>query len=457
MKKETYADAKVENVYKLDGYVPIAKAIPFGLQHVLAMFIANVAPLILIAGVAVYNGKPFSSLETARLIQNCMLIAGIGTLIQLYPIGPIGSRLPIVMGLSFTFLAAAMNAAGQDYGYMVGAIIIGGIFEGILGLTAKYWRKFISPMVAACVVISIGLSILNVGVQSFGSSAKYDMGAWQNLLVATITLISALIFHIKLKGIFKQMYVLLGMLVGYVVSIFFGMVDFAAMGKTISEMGIIAIPQLCAYTPKFNLSHILSFCLIFVVSAVETIGDTTATAKEGLHRDVTSKEISGSLGVDGFISAISGGIFGCSPITSFSQNVGLIAMTHVVNRFCILFGALAMILGGLFPPIGAFLTTLPDCVLGGCTVIMFGSIFMSGIRMMHDAGLDNRNVLIAATSICLGVGVTQVDGFFSHLPHVFGDIFAGNMVAGVFVVALIMDLCLPKDPKYYETDVPKGE
>ena len=141
MKKETYADAKVENVYKLDGYVPIAKAIPFGLQHVLAMFIANVAPLILIAGVAVYNGKPFSSLETARLIQNCMLIAGIGTLIQLYPIGPIGSRLPIVMGLSFTFLAAAMNAASQDYGYMVGAIIIGGIFEGILGLTAKYWRN----------------------------------------------------------------------------------------------------------------------------------------------------------------------------------------------------------------------------------------------------------------------------------------------------------------------------
>ena len=153
--------------------------------------------------------------------------------------------------------------------------------------------------------------------------------------------------------------------------------------------------------------------------------------------------------VDGFASALSGGVFGCSPITSFSQNVGLISMTHVVNRFTIMFGALAMILGGLFPPIGAFFTTLPDCVLGGCTVIMFGSIMMSGVRMMHDAGMDQRNTLIAATSICLGVGVTQVDGFFNELPSFIGDIFAGNMVAGVFVVGLILDLCLPRDPSHY--------
>ena len=156
------------------------------------------------------------------------------------------------------------------------------------------------------------------------------------------------------------------------------------------------------------------------------------------------------------MSAISGGVFGVSPITSFSQNVGLIAMTHVVNRFCIMFGALAMILGGLFPPIGAFFTTLPDCVLGGCTVIMFGSIMMAGVKMMIDAGLDNRNTLIAATSLCLGVGVTQVEGFFDYLPSIFGEIFAGNMVAGVFVVGLIMELLLPKDPAKYEAYVEHG-
>ena len=440
----------MENIYRLEGRVPVGKAIPFGLQHVLAMFVANVAPLIIIASVAVYNGSPFTAIETAQLLQNCMIIAGIGTLIQLYPIWKIGSGLPVVMGLSFTFLAACLSTASQDYGIMVGAIIVGGCFEGVLGLTAKYWRRFITPTLSACVVVAIGLSILNVGVSSFGSSSAYPLGSWQNLLVATLTLAAALIFHTTLKGVAKQLYVLLGLLVGYVVSIFFGMVDFGAMADTIREMGVVAVPRLFAYRPQFQPGAILSFCLVFIVSAVETIGDTTATCTGGLGRDITADEVSGSLCVDGFISAVSGGVFGCSPITSFSQNVGLISMTHVVNRFCIMFGALAMILGGLFPPIGAFFTTLPDCVLGGCTVIMFGSIMMSGIKMMLEAGMNNRNTLIAATSICLGVGVTQVDGFFNNLPAVFGDVFAGNMVAGVFVVGLILELCLPKDPKYYE-------
>ena len=446
MKKTTTPqDVRVENVYHLDGRVPIDKAIPFGLQHVLAMFVANVTPLILIASAAVYNGQPFTAIETARLIQNCMIIAGIGTLLQLYPLGFLGSGLPVVMGLSFTFLAACMTAASKDYGIMIGSIIVGGCFEGILGLTAKYWRKIITPILSACVVVSIGLSILSVGVSSFASSPAYPLGSWQNLLVAVITLGAALFFHTTLKGIAKQLYVLFGMIVGYIVSIFFGMVNFGKMASTIHSLGIIAVPQLVAFKPRFQIGSILSFCLIFIVSAVETIGDTTATCTGGLGRDITGKEVSGSLCVDGFISAVSGGVFGCSPITSFSQNVGLISMTHVVNRFCIMFGALAMILGGLFPPIGAFFTTLPDCVLGGCTIMM------SGIKMMHDAGMNNRNTLIAATSLCLGVGVTQVKGFFGHMPSVVGDIFANNMVAGVFVVGLILELCLPRDPKRYES------
>lgn len=444
-------ESSIDNIYRLDGRVPIGKAIPFGLQHVLAMFVANVAPLIIIASVAVYNGVPFTAAETAQLLQNCMLIAGIGTLVQLYPVWKVGSGLPVVMGLSFTFLAAAMTTASQDYGIMVGAIIVGGCFEGILGLTAKYWRRIISPTLSACVVISIGLSILNVGVSSFGSSSAYPLGSWQNLLVAVITLAAALVFHTMLKGVAKQLYVLLGMLVGYVVSIFFGMVDFGTMADTISQLGVVAVPRLFAYKPQFQLGAIFSFALVFIVSAVETIGDTTATCTGGLGRDITEKELSGSLCCDGFVSAISGGVFGCSPITSFSQNVGLISMTHVVNRYCIMFGALAMILGGLFPPVGAFFTTLPDCVLGGCTVIMFGSIMMSGAKMLQDAGMTNRSTLIAATSICLGVGVTEVDGFFDNLPAVFGEVFAGNMVAGVFVVGLIMELCLPRDPARYET------
>lgn len=448
--QEINASVSVDNIYKLDGRVPVAKAIPFGLQHVLAMFVANVTPVMLIASVAVYNGVAFTAIDTALLIQAAMLVAGIGTLIQLYPIWRIGSRLPVVMGLSFTFLSAMMTLAARDYGLMIGAVLVGGCIEGLLGMTAKYWRRFVSPIVSACVVTTIGFSLLSTGISSFASSSVYPTGAWQNLLVAVITLAACLIYNSLAKGFWKQLYVLFGLIVGYIVSLFFGMVDFSSMKNTVQELGIIALPKLFAYTPKFEIGAIVSVTLVFLVSAAETIGDTSAVCTGGLGREITEKEVSGSLGCDGFISAISGGVFGCPPITSFSQNVGLVAMTKVVNRFTIMFGALAMILGGLFPPIGAFFTTLPDCVLGGCTVIMFGSIMMSGVHMLQDAGMNQRNTLIAATSICLGVGATQVDGFFDNLPSVFGEIFAGNMVAGVFVVGLILEICLPKDISKYE-------
>ena len=445
--KKVHQEARIENVYQLEGRVPVGKAIPFGLQHVLAMFVANIAPLIIIASVAVYNGQAFTTIETAQLLQNCMLIAGIGTLIQLYPIWKIGSGLPVVMGLSFTFLAACMSAASQDYGIMVGSIIVGGIFEGILGLTAKYWRRFVSPIVSACVVTTIGFSLLSTGISSFASSAVYPTGAWQNLLVAVITLAACLIYNSLAKGFWKQLYVLFGLIVGYIVSLFFGMVDFASMKNTVQELGLIALPKLFAYTPKFEIGAIVSVTLVFLVSAAETIGDTSAVCTGGLGREITEKEVSGSLGCDGFISAISGGVFGCPPITSFSQNVGLVAMTKVVNRFTIMFGALTLILAGLFPPVGAFFSTLPDCVLGGCTVIMFGAIIVSGVTMLGECGFDQRNTIIAATSFAIGIGVTQVPEFFSGMPQIVSDIFANNPVAGVFVVAMILSLTLPKKVK----------
>ena len=336
--KKSNASVSVDNIYKLDGRVPVAKAIPFGLQHVLAMFVANVTPVMLIASVAVYNGVAFTAIDTALLIQAAMLVAGIGTLIQLYPIWRIGSRLPVVMGLSFTFLSAMMTLAARDYGLMIGSVIVGGCIEGLLGLTAKYWRRFVSPIVSACVVTTIGFSLLSTGISSFASSSVYPTGAWQNLLVAVITLAACLIYNSLAKGFWKQLYVLFGLIVGYIVS--FGMVDFSSMKNTVQELGIIALPKLFAYTPKFEIGAIVSVTLVFLVSAAETIGDTSAVCTGGLGREITEKEVSGSLGCDGFISAISGGVFGCPPITSFSQNVGLVAMTKVVNRFTIMFGAL---------------------------------------------------------------------------------------------------------------------
>lgn len=453
MKKQTVGAApSIDNIYRLDGKVPVAKAIPFGLQHVLAMFVANVAPIILVAQVAVYNGIAFTEIETARLIQNAMLIAGIGTLIQLYPIWRIGSKLPVVMGISFTFVSAMMVYAAQDYGIMIGGIIVGGCIEGVLGLTVKYWRRFVAPIVSACVVTTIGFSLLSVGINSYGASNAYDFGSWQNLLVGTITLVTCLVYQALAKGFWKRLYVLAGLVVGYIAAICFGMVDFAQIGSTVSELGVVSFPQLLHFTPKFELGAIVSITLVFFVSAAETIGDTTAVCNGGLGRDITVRELSGSLSCDGFISAVSGGVFGCSPITSFSQNVGLVAMTKVVNRFTIMFGALALVLAGLFPPIGAFFSTLPECVLGGCTVMMFGAIIVSGVTMLSQCGLDQRNTLIAATSLSIGIGVTLVSGFFDHMPKLIGDIFAGNPVAGVFVVAMVLSLAMPKHVKAESID-----
>lgn len=438
--------ASTDNIYRLDGRVPILKAIPFGLQHVLAMFISNITPIILVASVAKYNGVAFTEVEAARLIQSAMIIAGIGTLIQLYPIWKIGAKLPVVMGVSFTFVGAIMAVASSyDYGVVVGAIIVGGCIEGILGLTAKYWRRFVAPIVSACVVTTIGFSLLSVGVTSMaGGSNAPDFGSWQNLTVGAITLVACLTFQAVAKGFWKQLNILFGLLVGYIAAICFDLVDFSAIGATVDQLGVVALPRLFQFAPKFEIGPIISITLVFLVSAAETIGDTTAVCTGGLDRDITEKEISGSLCCDGFISVVSGGVFGCTPITSFSQNVGLVAMTKVVNRFTIMFGAAALILAGLFPPIGAFFSTMPECVLGGCTVMLFGSIIVSGVHMLAECGMSQRNTTIAAAAFSIGIGVTLVDGALAALPQIVQDIFVDNPVAGVFVISIILSLVLPK-------------
>lgn len=297
-------DYDVSNIYKLDGRVPVSMAIPFGLQHVLAMFVSNVTPIILISDVALYNGNIFSSLDIALLVQAVMLIAGIGTLIQLYPIWKVGAKLPVVMGLSFTFLSPMMILASRDYGLLVGAVMVGGIIEGLLGLTAKYWRRFVNPIVSACVVTTIGFSLLSTGISNLATSNAYPLGSWQNLTVGALTLLACLLFHSFTKGFWKNLYVLLGLAVGYIISIFFNMVNFSQMMATINELGVVSFPRLFRFAPKFDIGSIISVTLVFLVSAAETIGDTTAICTGGLNRDITEKEVSGSLCCDGFMSAI---------------------------------------------------------------------------------------------------------------------------------------------------------
>lgn len=427
----------INNIYKLDGKVPVAKAIPFGLQHILAMFVANIAPIIIVAGACGLDTK-----DTATLIQTAMIIAGIGSMIQLYPIWRIGSGIPIVMGISFTFVSV-FCFIGPKYGYgaIVGAVIVGGIIEGLLGLFAKYWVKLISPIVAASVVTAIGFSLLSVGATSFGGgSGATDFGSAKNLILGTITLVVCIVFNILAKSYWKQLSVLVGLIVGYIVAICMGMVDFSG----IMDAGVFSLPKFMPVEPIFNVGAIVSVLVIFLVSATETIGDTSALAASGLGREATTKELSGSIAVDGFVSSISGA-FGCMPITSFSQNVGLVSMTKVVNRFTIFTGCVIMVLAGLFPMFGAFLATLPDAVLGGCTLMMFGNIVISGLQMIAKCGFTQRNITIAALSLSIGLGFTQVPEIFAIFPQMVQNVFAENCVAVVFLVAIILNLVLPKN------------
>ena len=434
------ADCSINNIYRLEGRVPIGKAIPFGLQHILAMFVSNLAPITIIAGA---SKTPLTPAQLGMLLQNAMFVAGIATMIQLYPIWRIGSKLPVVMGVSFTFVTV-LSTISANYGYpaVVGAVLVGGLFEGTLGLMAKYWRKIITPIVAASVVTAIGFSLFTVGARSFGGGYNDDFGSAQNLILGTVTLAACLLWNIFAKGYLKQLSVLAGLVVGDILAITIGKVDLSM----IMSGGIISLPHLMPFKPEFYPGAIISACIIFLVSAAETIGDTSALVAGGLNRKITGEEISGSLGCDGYGSVISG-LFGCPPVTSFSQNVGLVNMTKVVNRFTIMTGAACMILAGLLPPVGNFFASLPDAVLGGCTIMMFGTILTSGIQMVADCGFSQRNITIAALSLSIGIGFTTASevGIWDIFPPMIQSVFSANVVAVVFVVSIILSLILPKD------------
>ena len=430
------------SIYSLQGRVPLIQAVPFGLQHVLAMFVANITPIIILANVASVSPE-----LSAALIQNCMIIAGIGTLVQLYPVWRIGSRLPIVMGISFTFLSLAIViASSQGMGTLMGAVIVGGLVEGCLGLVPRLWTRLISPIVAATVVTAIGFSLLPIGANSFaGGVGSPSFGSADNWIVGTVTLLTCLLTQVLARGFLRSLSVLVGLAVGYVLAVCMGMVDFSAL----SGVGVVALPTIMPFTPEFHLDAILAIVCVFLVSATETIGDTSALCSGALGRDVTTKEMGASVACDGFVSTIAG-IFGCTPITSFSQNVGLAAISKVVNRFVIATGAAIMILGGLFPAIGTVLTTIPQPVLGGCTIMMFGSILFAGFGMMAKTGFSQRNMIIAALSLSVGLGFTQCTGMFNIFPQIVQTVFAENCVAVVFILAVILNLVLPR-----EVDTPK--
>lgn len=429
---------KEKAIYKLDGRPKLTQAIPLGLQHILAMFVGNVTPLIIIS-----NVLNLDSQTKASLIQCAMLVSGLVTLIQCYPLGPIGARLPIVMGTSFGFVPAA-TAIGVKYGMegILGACLVGAIFQMIVGgLVLKHIRKYFPPVVTGIVVLTMGIALLPTGVNYFaGGVGASDFASPSNLLLGTIVLITVIFFKQYTKGMLSISSVLIGLIVGYIVAIPMGKIDFSSL----SQVSFLSVPVPFKLGFEFHVDAIIAMIFVYMVSTVETIGDTTAIANSGLGREASEKEIIGSVLADG-IGSLLGAVFSVLPNTSFGQNVGIVAMTKIVNRFVVATGAFILIIAGIFPKVGALISLMPSSVLGGASIVMFSMIVVSGIKLITTDKLTERNTMIIAVSLGLGLGVAYVPGFFDAFPESIQLIFGESKTVLPALLAVVLNIVLPNE------------
>lgn len=425
-------------IYQLDGRPKLTEAIPLGLQHILAMFVGNVTPLIIISNVLSLDAS-----TKALLIQCAMFVSGIVTLIQCYPLGPIGAKLPIVMGTSFGFVPAA-TAIGVKYGIegILGACLIGALFQILVGgLVLKHIRKYFPPVVTGIVVLTMGIALLPTGVNYFaGGVGAADFASPSNLFLGTIVLITVIFFKQYTKGMLSISSVLIGLIVGYLVAIPMGKIDFSSL----SQAAFVSIPVPFQLGFSFHMDAIIAMIFVYMVSTVETIGDTTAIANSGLGREASEKEIVGAVLADG-IGSFLGAIFNVLPNTSFGQNVGIVAMTKIVNRFVVATGAFILIIAGIFPKVGTLISLMPASVLGGASIVMFSMIVVSGIRLITTDKLTERNAMIIAVSLGLGLGVAYVPGFFDAFPESIQLIFGESKTVLPAILAVILNMVLPKE------------
>ena len=457
------AGESMSSPYHFEGRISLKQAIPLGLQHVLAMFVGNLTPILIIT--AACGSDDFASIQVA-LLQNAMLVAGIVTLVQLYAIGPVGGKVPIIMGTSSGFIGvfqSVVNIMGGGilaYGAIMGASLIGGIFETVLGAFLKPLRRFFPAVVTGTVVLAIGLSLIGVGVGSFGggSSAK-DYGSAENLLIALVVMIIILSLKHGTKGLASSSCILIGIIAGYIICAVLGMIlpttavtaDGVEYTKAwvlnwdkVAQASWVAIPEILPVKPVFDLRAIIPVMIMFIVTAVETVGDISGCIEGGMGREATDSELAGGVMCDGIGSTFAA-LFGVLPNTSFSQNVGLVTMTKIVNRFALSCGAIFLILCGLLPKLAALISIMPQCVLGGAAVIMFSSIVMSGIQLVTKEQLTARNMTIVSVALGLGYGIGANSSVLSGLPDFVGLIFGGSGIVPAAFVAIILNVLLPKE------------
>ncbi len=455
----------LDPAYDFNAPMPLARAIPLGLQHVLAMFVGNLTPLLIICGACGIAGAEFADLRIS-LLQNAMIVAGLVTLVQLYSIGPCGGKVPIIMGTSSGFIgvfngvAATLGSGVLAYGAMMGASIVGGLFEGVLGVFLKPLRRFFPAVVTGTVVLSIGLSLISVGMNSFGGGFKAkDFGSAENLGLGLFVLVVILIFKHGTKGITSYSSILMGIIAGYIASIFMSFVlpttavtakgveytkSWVINWDKVSQAAWFDIPELFPVDIVFDMRAIIPVAIMFIVTAVETVGDISGVMESGFGREATDKELSGGIICDGIGSSFAA-VLGVLPNTSFSQNVGLVAMTKVVNRFALATGAIFLVLCGLIPKLGAIVSIMPQSVLGGAAVMMFSSIVVSGIQLITKEPLNARSLTIVSVALGVGYGMGANPGVLAHAPQFVKLIFGGSGIVPAAMVAILLNVVLPKE------------
>jgi len=422
---------------------PMGEAIPLGIQHVLAMFASNVTPSIIVAGAA---GLAFGGAEQVYLIQMAMLFAGIATLFQTIGFGPVGARLPIMQGTSFAFVGVLAGiAATQGLGVALTSCLIGGTIHFLLGTVIKNLRSFFPPLVTGLVILAIGLYLIPVAIKyAAGGAADFQMaaesfGSLKHWTVAGSVVVVALACKFFTKGIISNAGILIGMIVAYIIAYFLGMVSFGGVGKASWITGLQVMP----YGFEFNIGAVVGVTIVSIVSAIETVGDASATAKAGAGRDATDDEIAGATYADGLGTAVAA-VFGGLPNTSFSQNVGIVGMTGIMSRHVVTIAGVLLILCGLVPKIGAVIASMPLPVLGGGVIVMFGMVASAGLNMLTEVKMNRRNMVIIAISLAVGLGFNLVPSAVQYLPGIWKTL-ATSAVAPTAVCAILLNQILPQE------------
>ena len=426
-----------------DATPPMGQAIPLGVQHVLAMFASNVTPAVIVAGAA---GLAFGGAEQVYLIQMAMLFAGIATLFQTVGLGPIGARLPIMQGTSFAFVGVLAGvAATEGLSVALTACLVAGIIHFALGSVIQKIRFMFPPLVTGLVILAIGLYLIPVAIKyAAGGAADFQMaaasfGSMMHWTVALTVVVVSLVCKFLTKGLVSNAAILIGLVAGYLVAMFMGMVSFGGVAKA----AWFQVPTVMPYGFEFSLGAVIGVTLVSVVSAIETVGDTTATTKAGAGRDATDDEVSGATYADGLGTAIAA-IFGGLPNTSFSQNVGIVGMTGIMSRHVVTIAGVILIICGLIPKIGAVISSMPLPVLGGGVIVMFGMVVAAGMNMLTEVKMSRRNMIIISVSLAVGLGLNLVPSAVQYLPGIWKTL-ATSAVAPTALLAVVLNLALPQD------------